>query len=185
MLDNLPRTANRTYESTHNIDFAFLHRIGVHEEFYRLTGKVILTAPFWNIQDSYFAHEIATIEFLSSLRLMEDDRCARYIKFRLGGATRRVTLDHLREWFHLHPSPQVDKVVYIGEMTREDVFQRISGRGVVRQEGFKSNLIIHSVLRCIQRILRHTIYVRDESIIRVTHEELQLIDTMLLSDREL
>jgi hypothetical protein len=111
MLDNLPWTASRTYKSTHNIDFAFLHRIGVHEEFYRLTGKVIFTAPFWNIQDSCLAHEIATIEFLSSLRLMEDDRRARYIKFRLGGATRRVTLDQLREWFHLHPSPQVDKAV--------------------------------------------------------------------------
>jgi tetrahydromethanopterin S-methyltransferase subunit G len=177
--------ASRMYESTHNIDFAFLHRIGVREEFYRLTGRVDFTAPLWTIQDSYPAHETAIIEFLSSLHLMEDDRRGRYIKFRLEGATRRVTLDQLREWFHLHPSPQIDEVVYREEMTRKNVFQRISGRGVGRQEGFKSNLIIHLVLRCIQRILGHTIYARGESIIRVTHKDLQLIDTMFMPDHEL
>jgi hypothetical protein len=103
---------------------------------------------------------------------MKDDRRGRYIKFRLGGATRRVTLDQLREWFHLYPSLRVDKAVYRGEMTQEDVFQRISGRRVGRQEGFKSNLIIYPVPRCIQMILGHTIYARGEFIIRVTHEDL-------------
>jgi ATHILA ORF-1 family len=185
MLDHLPRMASRTYESTCSIDFAFLHRIRVREEFFRLTGRVGFTAPFWTIQDSCPTHETATIEFLSSLCLMEDDRRGRYIKFKLGGATRRVTLDQLREWFHLHPISQTDEALYRGEMIRDNIFQRISGRGVGRQEGFKSNLIIHPVLRCIQRILGHMIYARDESIIRVTHEDLQLIDTILLPDHEL
>jgi ATHILA ORF-1 family len=112
---------------------------------------------------------------------MEDDRRGRYTKFKLGGAT----LDHLRELFHLYPSPQVDEPLYRGEMTQNDIFEMISGRGVGSQEGFKSNLLIHSVLRCIQRILGHTIYARGESIIRVTHEDLQLIDTMLLLYHEL
>jgi hypothetical protein len=62
------------------------------------------------------------IEFLSSLRLMEDDRRGRYIKIRLRGVTHRVTLDQLWEWFHFHPSPEVDEAVYRGEMTWEDVF---------------------------------------------------------------
>jgi hypothetical protein len=56
----------------------------------------------------------------------------------------------------------------------------IIGRGVRRREEFKSKLIIHAVLRCIQKILDYTIYVRGESTIRVTHEDLQLIDIMLL-----
>jgi ATHILA ORF-1 family len=112
---------------------------------------------------------------------MEDDRRGRYTKFKLGGAT----LDHLRELFHLYPSPQVDEPLYRGEMTREDIFEMISERGVRRQEGFKSNIIIHPVLRCIQKILGHTIYTRGESIIRVTHEDLQLIDTILIPDHEL
>jgi ATHILA ORF-1 family len=89
---------------------------------------------------------------------MEDDWRGRYIKFRLGGATHRVTLEQLRAWFHLHPSPQVDEPTYRGDMTREDFFMMISSRGVERHEGFKSNLIIHPVLRCIQRILGHMIY---------------------------
>jgi hypothetical protein len=46
MLNHLPRMANRTYESTRNIDFSFLHRIGVREEFFRLTDRVGFTAPF-------------------------------------------------------------------------------------------------------------------------------------------
>jgi hypothetical protein len=84
MLDHLPRMVSRTYESTRSIDFAFLHRIGVYEEFYRPTGRARFTTPFWTIQDSCSAHETATIEFLSSLRLMKDDRRGLYIKFRLG-----------------------------------------------------------------------------------------------------
>jgi hypothetical protein len=79
MLHHLPRMASRTYESTRNIDFTFLHRIGVREEFFRLMGRVDFTAPFWTIQDSCPAHETTTIEFLSSLRPMEDDRRGRYI----------------------------------------------------------------------------------------------------------
>jgi hypothetical protein len=117
MLDHLLRMVRRTYKSTRNIDFAFLHKIKVREEFYRLTDRVGFTAPFWTIQDSCPAHETAMIEFLSSLRLVEDDRRGRYIKFRLGGATHRVTLDQLWEWFHIHPSPKVDEAVYRGEMT--------------------------------------------------------------------
>jgi hypothetical protein len=84
MLDHLSRMVSHTYESTRSIDFAFLHRIGVHEEFYKLTGKTRFTTPFWTIQDSCSAHETVTIEFLSSLRMMEDDRRGHYIKFRLG-----------------------------------------------------------------------------------------------------
>jgi hypothetical protein len=64
---------SRTYESTRSIEFTFLHSIGVREEFYRLTGRVSFTAPFWTIQDSFPAHETDTIEFLSSLRMIEDD----------------------------------------------------------------------------------------------------------------
>jgi ATHILA ORF-1 family len=79
----------------------------------------------------------------------------------------------------------VDEAFYRGEMTQDDVFQRISERRVGCEEGFKSNLIIYPVLRYIQRILGHTIYARGESIIRVTHEDLQLIDTMIMSDHEL
>jgi ATHILA ORF-1 family len=116
---------------------------------------------------------------------MKDDRRGQYIKFRLGGATHRVTLEQLRAWFHLHQSPQVDEPTYRGDMTRENFFTMISSRGVGRREGFKSNLIIHPVLRCIQRIFEHMIYARGESIIRVTHEDLQLIDTMLLPDHVL
>jgi hypothetical protein len=122
MLDHLSRMASRTYESTHSIDFAFLHRIGVREEFFRLTSRVGFTIPFWTIHDSCPAYDSATIEFLSSLRLMEDGRRGRYIKFRIGGATHRVTLEQLRAWFHLHPSPQVDEPTYRGDMTREDFF---------------------------------------------------------------
>jgi hypothetical protein len=46
MLDHLPRMANYTYESTRGINLAFLHRIGVREEFFRLTDRVGFTAPF-------------------------------------------------------------------------------------------------------------------------------------------
>jgi hypothetical protein len=74
MVDHLSRMASRTYESTGNIDFTFLHSIGVREEFFSLTSRVSFTAPFWTIQDSCPTHETATIEFLSSLSLMEDDR---------------------------------------------------------------------------------------------------------------
>jgi ATHILA ORF-1 family len=59
----------------------------------------------------------------------------------------------------------VDEPTYREDMTREDFFTMISSRGVGCQKGFKSNLIIHPVLRCIQRILGHTIYARGESII--------------------
>jgi hypothetical protein len=67
MLDHFPRMASRAYESTHNIDFASLHMIGVREEFFRLMGRAGFTAPFWTIQDSCPAHDSATVEFLSSL----------------------------------------------------------------------------------------------------------------------
>jgi hypothetical protein len=70
MLNHIPRMVSRTYESTRNIDFAFLHRIGVREEFFMLMGRVSFTTPFWTIQDSCLAHETVTIEFLSSLHLM-------------------------------------------------------------------------------------------------------------------
>jgi ATHILA ORF-1 family len=116
---------------------------------------------------------------------MEDDRRVRYIKFILRGTTQRVTLDQFREWFHLHLSPQIDESAYKGEMTGEDIFEMISRRGVGRQEEFKSKLIIHPILCCIQKIIDHTIYARDESIIRVIHEDLQMIDIILLSDYEL
>jgi hypothetical protein len=49
MLDHFPRMASRTYESTHNIDFASLHMIGVREEFFRLMGRAGFTASFWTI----------------------------------------------------------------------------------------------------------------------------------------
>jgi hypothetical protein len=103
---------------------------------------------------------------------MENDRRGQYIKFRLQGTTQRVTLDQLR--------PHVDKPAYRGEITRKDVFEKISERGVGRHEEFKSKLIIHPVLHCIQKIMGHMIYVRVESIVWVIHEDLQLIDTMLL-----
>jgi hypothetical protein len=70
-------------------------------------------------------------------------------------------------------------------MTRECIFEMISERGVGRQEEFKFKLIIHPVLRCIQKILGHTIYYRGESFIRVTHKDLQMIDTILFPDYEL
>jgi hypothetical protein len=46
MLNHLSWMANHTYEITHDIDFAFLYRIGVREEFFRLTDRVDFTAPF-------------------------------------------------------------------------------------------------------------------------------------------
>jgi hypothetical protein len=63
-------------------------------------------------------------------------------------------------------------MTYRGEMTREDIFKMIFGRGVGHQEEFKSKLIIHLVFHCIQKILDHTIYTKGESTIRVTHEDL-------------
>jgi hypothetical protein len=50
------------------------------------------------------------------------------------------------EAHHLHPSPQVDEPLHRGEMTRENVFERIFERGVGHWEGFKSNIIMHPVL---------------------------------------
>jgi hypothetical protein len=49
ILDHLLRMVSRMYKITRNIDFAFLHRIKVREEFYRLTDRVSFTAPFWTI----------------------------------------------------------------------------------------------------------------------------------------
>jgi hypothetical protein len=46
MINHLPRMPNRTYESTRSIDFAFLHMIGVREEFFRLMDSVGFIAPF-------------------------------------------------------------------------------------------------------------------------------------------
>jgi hypothetical protein len=65
MLDHLSRMASRTYESTRSIDFAFLHRIGVREEFFRLTSRVGFTIPFWTIHDSCPAYDSATIEIIT------------------------------------------------------------------------------------------------------------------------
>jgi hypothetical protein len=49
MFDHFSQMANHTYEITRSIDFAFLQRIGVREDFRRLTGSVRFTFPFWTI----------------------------------------------------------------------------------------------------------------------------------------
>jgi hypothetical protein len=77
MLDNFSHMVNRTYESTCSIDFVFLQRIGVREDFLCLITKEGFTYQFWTIHDKYQVH-VATIEFLSSFRLMKNDRRYRY-----------------------------------------------------------------------------------------------------------
>jgi hypothetical protein len=96
---------------------------------------------------------------------MENDRRGRYIKFRHRGTTQRVTLDQLHEWFHFHSSPHVDELTYIGDIIKEDVFQFITRREIGRHEEFKFKLIIHLILRCIQKINGHMLYAKGESII--------------------
>jgi hypothetical protein len=80
MLDNFSKLMNHMYKSTCTIDFGFLHMIEVRDDFLRLTSKVRFTYPFWTIQDRYQMHKTVTIEFLTYLRLLENEGRRKHIK---------------------------------------------------------------------------------------------------------
>ena len=183
MYENFITLQKKTVENTQMVDLETLRKLGVEQEFLRLTSRVGFHPDFWTHEDN--CYEMDTREFLSSLQLKRDENDVLFIKFRLCNTTQRVYLHSLRIWFGFHREPDTEILSFREGWDRDIFWEKITGNSKAQNDEYRARFISHPVLRIIQRALACTIFARGETLNRGNQIDLMLMDNMLRPNPDL
>ena len=89
-------------EATLIICFETLETLGIKQQFLYLFERVGIPAEFFLILNQNASYADPTREFLASVKLTPSN----FVEFQINGQMNSVSLEQMREWFHL-PEPNM------------------------------------------------------------------------------
>lgn len=146
----------RTHKGTRFYDQESMEKLGVHEEITRMTDIMGLTSL---LQTPFHSYPELTSELLSTFEYHEDANGRIVLKFQLGNAWRRMTLEQFNAAFGL-PFGYEYQTKYPQHFRL--FWYKITGNPSALVRDFLAADMIHPCFKIIQRLLGNTIYGRAE-----------------------